>query len=629
MGNGHVIMYKNKAYGRSVGDTDSIKFRSQLLTSEKKKIARNNIGAVGSINGTTPDEEGNINITRVPLADNIFSPDNQEILDKYILRTSGGAVSIDSGVAQVVFIRGNSVVEGRVEESITEEHSAFLRVTIDRNNFVAAVSDSGDLEFTYTLADGWKLGSDSIDFADYGIAVYGILEESATATSSNEELTIAVNAQTFGEQVSEETGTYLFAYDGSDWLLNEEAVNLTEYGVSVTGDASVGDTISVYYVAATESAYVTVHYTKYEAGEIKNATPTQFKATGLNQFDKENNVLEDYSIDGDGNVSVSSGMYVCWCKAVGGLADGYTIYAKSGVLTRVGWYDEVPDSTTEGIELDGATLGSSLSYYDNSDLPDGYICVATTDPEGLCIHPTWSGYEDETYEEYSTSFVQIPLEDKNAINLPTATYGMPSVAGVGDELSFDLKQYVKNIERVINNAQNMAQVKSLGVEYDYDNDYIYYILDTPVVYQLASGVTGEYEVADFGIEEMVGTDVSVIAENLYGRNLRDYLRVTVPNAITSLTNEESYTVETTDWVANTDTGIDTSYYTMKAEVNTVGVTGNTPFQWHMDGTGIIPSESELESINMVLEAVAVSNKVILYATDTPTDDLKFTMVGGK
>lgn len=105
-------------------------------------------------------------------------------------------------------------------------------------------------------------------------------------------------------------------------------------------------------------------------------------------------------------------------------------------------------------------------------------------------------------------------------------------------------------------------------------------------------------------------------------------QTTIGSVAENSTAEHKYTVDSDDWESNTDDETDTSYYTYKAEVTATGVTGYTPFSWHMDGAGLIPTEAESESVNMILEAIADADTVTLYAIDQPTVDLTLTMVGG-
>ena len=61
---------------------------------------------------------------------------------------------------------------------------------------------------------------------------------------------VSVNGATFGTAVSNVGGTYVFTYDSSEssWTLDGDTVSITStYGVTVTGTAANGDTITVIY----------------------------------------------------------------------------------------------------------------------------------------------------------------------------------------------------------------------------------------------------------------------------------------------------------------------------------------------------------------------------------------------
>ena len=76
------------------------------------------------------------------------------------------------------------------------------------------------------------------------------IAEAATATVSGEGITAAtVTASTFGAAVSD-SGNYEFTYDGTNWKYGGTTITLTNYGLSVTGTAESGDKIIVAYTAA-------------------------------------------------------------------------------------------------------------------------------------------------------------------------------------------------------------------------------------------------------------------------------------------------------------------------------------------------------------------------------------------
>lgn len=76
----------------------------------------------------------------------------------------------------------------------------------------------------------------------------GSSSHTASVTFSGEGITdVAVAVNAFGTAVDETAGTYVFAYDGTDWKLDSTTVTLADYGITVTGTAADGDIITVVY----------------------------------------------------------------------------------------------------------------------------------------------------------------------------------------------------------------------------------------------------------------------------------------------------------------------------------------------------------------------------------------------
>ena len=120
-----------------------------------------------TVNETEPDANRNIEITTVPLADNLTSDEAQINTGTFILRTSGGEASIADGSAWLSDIRGYMVKTGYVAESIDMTvNGSNITAEIDRDTFVEEVTESGTTTLTYTTA--W-----SADPATYGITVTG------------------------------------------------------------------------------------------------------------------------------------------------------------------------------------------------------------------------------------------------------------------------------------------------------------------------------------------------------------------------------------------------------------------------------------------------------------------------
>lgn len=93
--------------------------------------------------------------------------------------------------------------------------------------------------FTYRLGEAWTYETPAPT------------PESAIATVSGTGVTAAtVTAATFGTQVNHQNGTYIFTYDTDHWVLAGNTVDITAYGISITGTPEDSDTISVAYTAA-------------------------------------------------------------------------------------------------------------------------------------------------------------------------------------------------------------------------------------------------------------------------------------------------------------------------------------------------------------------------------------------
>jgi hypothetical protein len=77
-------------------------------------------------------------------------------------------------------------------------------------------------------------------------------ESSINATVSGNISAASVNADTFiAKMGTVHDGVYEFSYNGAAWHLDGEAVELSEYGISVTGTAQDGDLIEVHETATT------------------------------------------------------------------------------------------------------------------------------------------------------------------------------------------------------------------------------------------------------------------------------------------------------------------------------------------------------------------------------------------
>lgn len=222
-------------------------------------------------------------------------------------------------------------------------------------------------------------------------------------------------------------------------------------------------------------------------GTLSTATPTSFVSTGYNQY-----------------------------NATAGYAHvkGSNQYRISGTYTSLGFTTEVGGTTTAVTVTGGKFTPSEGGYI--------YVNGASGD---ILIALVWSGIRDtDPFEAYETSTITIPTVDASNNPLPTATYGIPSVNTVRDELNFDEKKYYQRVGHYAYSVENLATVQALGVDYWYDESDIFYVLASPITYTLADSVSGEYIANDFGTEEFVGTTQAPLTDVFYADNLVDKLR---------------------------------------------------------------------------------------------------------
>lgn len=352
---------------------------------------------------------------RVEKANNLYSPTNPTDTDSFIFRTTAGSTSIENGVAKILSVKGNTVL----------------------NNYVDSV-------LTMTTSFSEEEASASIDKDVWETVVYV-------------------------------TSTYDYSYSNNNWHYNGINVTLEDYGITFSGTPTDGDTIRV-------------EYTQPVIGTLTTATPGALHATGFNQYD---------SVAGYAHVK------------------GGNLYRVAGASTTAGAFATTPEGAQTTITLEDGRF---------TPAEDGYFFPSSPTAETL-VALVWSGsMDDEPYSAYEVSTVVLPVVDKNNTTLPIASYGMPSVRDVYDELDFENKQYVQRIGYYAYSAANLATVRALKIPYVYDNESIFYVLTSPITFTLADDVSSEYIANDFGTEEFTETEAPVGATIEYGANLVDKLR---------------------------------------------------------------------------------------------------------
>ena len=174
---------------------------------------------VRTVNGTGPDEDGNVQVDHALTADNLTSTSSQTSVGEWTRRTSGGEASISSGPAWLSTVRGNRSHVGYVPESISmtvttaprEPGEDPITATLDHDTFVEAASGSGTYNFVYTTS--WSVDPDS-----YGITVNG-------TPVSGDQITVAYTAEDRGTIIQSDPQSMV----STGWNLAKETSDYTGF----------------------------------------------------------------------------------------------------------------------------------------------------------------------------------------------------------------------------------------------------------------------------------------------------------------------------------------------------------------------------------------------------------------
>ena len=98
-----------------------------------------------------------------------------------------------------------------------------------------------------------------------------------------DDISVAINDSTFSTAVSDTEGTYIFEYDGTNWNLNSSQVNLTTYGITLTGTPFDNDILTVTLIIESGTPSTTHNYTTVGKGYISQSGDPLI-ADGISQF---------------------------------------------------------------------------------------------------------------------------------------------------------------------------------------------------------------------------------------------------------------------------------------------------------------------------------------------------------
>ena len=291
----------------------------------------------------------------------------------------------------------------------------------------------------------------------------GYTPQSVSMVVNGDGIDATIDEDDFIAEMSSASGTMTFSYTSS-W-----SADPSEYGITVTGSPSNGDSIVVTYV-------------KEVRGTITQSDPQSFVATGWNLY---NNAT------GYAKVKKYSDEY------------GFCV---SGSYTELKW------SAT----LTGDKSAITVNNGRFSILADGYIWVTGGDATTTQIWMTWEDWTAQanggTFAAYSETVIDI-----STLMGTRFPYGLMRAGSVQDEINFAAGKAYSRIERQSYSAENLAAAKSSGREFEYDENYIYIARASQAVYDIT--IDNACTANDHGEEYFTGTDVGPTATIVYGTNL--------------------------------------------------------------------------------------------------------------
>lgn len=386
-----------------------------------------------TVNETEPDENRNITIDVVPLADNLTSDAAQINMGTYIVRASGGSASIADGEAWLSSVRGNQVKTGYVPESLNmtvtpaarEEGEDPISATIDRDTFVEYVTTSGTITMTFTTA--WNA-----DPATYGITVTG------TPVSGDQIVVV---------YVKENRGTITTAtptsFISTGWNLYNHAAGYArvvdysdEYGFMIEGtytELKFAETLSgEQQTIVPIDGYFTVPSDGFVFVAGGNATDTEIWMTWADWTEEPNDgVFEPYS---QTTVDLS----------------GVMVNFPDGLMRIGNYYDEIDLNTQRGysrvqkLEYTAENLANVIASGVPYDTDAGYIYAVRVAPVTYSI--SLSG--EYTVSDHGTEMFLGTNIDVTATSL------------YGDDLKGKLQRDVVTISQQTLTSAQQAQIRT-------------------------------------------------------------------------------------------------------------------------------------------------------------------------
>jgi hypothetical protein len=120
------------------------------------------------------------------------------------------------------------------------------------------------------------------------VKIPSTVQASATTAVSGSITGASITITTFAQAVSNQSGSYLFTYNGTAWTLNGNTISdiFTAYGITVTGDPASDDTITVVFTPTTTALNLYKSLQDDNTGNDPSSTPYWWASWGFLTLDE-------------------------------------------------------------------------------------------------------------------------------------------------------------------------------------------------------------------------------------------------------------------------------------------------------------------------------------------------------
>lgn len=386
---------------------EGIKALLRKLKEWAESVFVNKEEAVFSVNEELPDEDGNVNIQRVEIADNLSTVFRQDSTGTFIQRASGGNAAVINGDARLISVYGNSVHENYSPDVINvsayteSDEDPIVATLTSKETFLQKVDSSETITLTFTT--DWNE-----DPAEYGITVDGTPVSGNTITIEyTKEVRGAIHTAT--PEIFVSTGWNL--YDANNEYAKVVKYS-NDYGYKVEGD-----------------------YTSLSFATTPSGTPTPItpSSNGIFQIPSDGYVLVS------GGNSSSTAIYATWADWTTGHTGAFEEYTTSVIdLTEAMSANIFPyglcsvGNTRDEIAISQGRAFRRIDRYDYNDTnlrnaktsgrsyeyDEEYIYIVRANPEITIISTSGTFVvSDHGIEYFTESMVPVMAQTNYNMNL--------------------------------------------------------------------------------------------------------------------------------------------------------------------------------------------------------------------